>query len=137
MASSPQLLHQILAEISSAHNSKCKATAGPFKGGSNIVYAIQSDRGKRWCLRIPLDADAAWLAARGARLLRRLKEQQPALQVPAIIYTSERYTILEYLAGAPLGSWNTQLLTRERRRVLLDHLASFLFSLWTSDINTE
>lgn len=99
MASSPQLLHQILAEISSAQNWKVKATAGPFKGGSNIVYAIQSDRGECWCLRIPLDVDAAWLAARGALLLKRLKQQQPALQVPAIIYTSERYTILEYLMG--------------------------------------
>ncbi|KAL2755014.1 hypothetical protein ACRALDRAFT_211681 [Sodiomyces alcalophilus JCM 7366] len=133
MIPSPSI-NEILAEISSAQNARFKATAGPFKGGSNIIYGIQSDRGSRWCLRIPRDVDAGGLAARGARLLRRLKQQQPTLQVPAVIYTSERYTVLEYVDGNALGSWNTRLLTRERRLVLLDHLASFLFSLWTLDI---
>lgn len=135
MVFSPPSLDQILAEVSSVQNATFKATAGPFRGGSNIVYEIQSDRGDRWCLRIPLDDDAGCLAVRGARILRRLKRQQPALQVPAIIHTSTRYAVLEYFDGAALGSWNTQLLTRGRRKLLLDHLASFLFALWTTDIS--
>lgn len=134
MASQPQSLDQILAEISSAYDAYFKATAGPFRGRSNTVYEIRSDRGHRWCLRVLLNADLTWLASRGTLLLKLMKQQQPALQVPAIIRTSEHYTVMEYLEGTALKNWNTQLLTRERRQLLLDQLASFLFTLWTLDI---
>lgn len=134
MASQPQSLDQILSEISSAYGALFKVAAGPFRGRSNTVYEIRSDGGHRWCLRVSLDADLAWLVSRGTLLLKLMKRQRPALRVPAVIFTSEHYTVLEYLEGAALQSWDTRFLARERRRLLLDQLAAFLFNFWTLDI---
>lgn len=134
MASQPQSLDQILAEVSSAYGAHFKVAAGPFRGRSNTVYEVRSDGGHHWCLRVLLDADLAWLVSRGTLLLKLMKQQRPALRVPAVIATSEHYIVLEYLEGAALQSWDTRLLTRDRRRSLLDQLASFLFTLWTLDI---
>jgi hypothetical protein len=124
-------LAAIISKISSAQNSHFKVVAGPFKGRSHTVYEIQSEGGGRWCLRIPVDAGAASFAAQGTTLLKHLKERRPALPVPAVIYESDQYTVMEYFEGEMLKFWNTQSLTQERRRVLLDGLAAFLFSLWT------
>ncbi|WEW59312.1 hypothetical protein PRK78_004781 [Emydomyces testavorans] len=127
-------LAAIISEISFAQNVHFKVTAGPFKGGSNTVYQIQSDDGKQWCLRIPLNDFAAGVAARGVAILKILKEMRPTLAAPAVIYMSDRYMVMEYFNGEALGSWNTRSLTREQRRVLLDDVATFLFSLWTLDV---
>lgn len=121
----------IISEISSTTNTYIKIVSGPLKGGSNTVYEIQSERGDRWCLRIPHDADAASFATKGTAVLEDAKERCPALLAPAIVYQSQHYTVMDHLDGAALGSWNTQVLPKERRQVLLDGLATFLFSLWT------
>ncbi|RDL37245.1 uncharacterized protein BP5553_04678 [Venustampulla echinocandica] len=124
-------LATIISEISSIKNSHIKILSGPLKGGSNTVYEIQSEQGDRWCLRIPHDADAASFATKGTAILEDVKKRRPALLAPAIIYQSDYYTVMEYLDGEALKSWNTQVLPKERRQDLLDGLATFLFSLWT------
>jgi aminoglycoside phosphotransferase (APT) family kinase protein len=124
-------LDEIISEISSAQGAIHKIVAGPVRGGSNCVYKTQSEDGSSWCLRIPLDADAGRRSARGVALLKSLKEEDPGLLAPAVIYPTERYTLMEYLDGEALKSWNTRSLTQERRQMLLDDLATFLFSVWT------
>jgi aminoglycoside phosphotransferase (APT) family kinase protein len=124
-------LAAIISEISSTQNTHIKILSGPLKGGSNTVYKIQSEDGDRWCLRIPHDADAARFATKGTVVLKDAKEKCPALLAPAIVYQSQYYTIMDHLDGEALKSWNTQVLPKERRQVLLDGLATFLFSLWT------
>jgi hypothetical protein len=79
----------------------------------------------------PHDADAARFATKGTVVLKDAKEKCPALLAPAIFYQSQYYTVMDHLDGEALKSWNTQVLPKERRQVLLDGLATFLFSLWT------
>ena len=134
MASQLQPLDQILAEISYAYDACFTVASDPIRGRSNTVYEIRSDRGHCWCLRVLLHADLARLVSRGTLVLKLVKQQRPSLQVPAVIRTSEQYMVMEYLEGRALQSWDTQLLTRERRKLMLDQLASFLFTLWTVDI---
>ena len=124
-------LAAIISEISSTQNAHIKILSGPLKGGSNAVYEIQSEHGDRWCLRIPHDADAASFATKGTAVLKYAKEKCPTLLAPTIIYQSQYYTIMDHLDGEALGSWNTQALPKERRQLLLDGLATFLFSLWS------
>jgi len=124
-------LAAVISEISSIQETHLKILSGPLKGGSNTVYEIQSKHGDRWCLRIPHDASAASFAIKGTDVLKDAKERRPELLAPGIVYQSDYYTILEYLDGEALKSWNTQVLRKERRQVLLDDLATFLFSLWT------
>lgn len=131
--SSEPTLAAIISEISYAQNTPFWVVAGPFPGGSNSVYEIQSERGDRWCLRIPLNADTAYFVTKGTAILKDLKARLPAIPAPAIIRHSENYTVLEYLDGAALKSWNTISLTTERRQLILNDLAAFLFSLWTPD----
>lgn len=124
-------LTAIISEISSIQDAQVKILSGPLKGGSNNVYEIQSEHGDRWCLRIPHDDDAASFATKGTTVLKNAKERCPELLAPGIVYQSGYYTLMEYLDGEALKSWNTQVLPKERRQVLLDDLATFLFSLWT------
>lgn len=125
-------LATIISEVSSVLGAKFHVLAGPLKGGSNSVYEIQSEDGEnRWCLRVPLDADAASFSSRGTAVLKDVKERLPSLAAPAVIYQSQHYTAMEYINGYILKSWNTQSLAKEQRRLLLDGLAAFLFSLWT------
>jgi aminoglycoside phosphotransferase (APT) family kinase protein len=124
-------LAAIISEISSTQNTHIKILSGPLKGGSNTVYEIQSEHGDRWCLRIPHDSDAASFARKGTAVLKDAKEKCPGLLAPAIVYQSQYYTVMDHLDGEALKSWNTQVLPKERRQVLLDGLATFLFSLWT------
>ncbi|KAE9377630.1 hypothetical protein N431DRAFT_541317 [Stipitochalara longipes BDJ] len=123
-------LAAIISEISSTQNTHIKILSGPLRGGSNTVYEIQSEHGGRWCLRIPHDADAASFATKGTAVLKDAKEKCPTLLALAIVYQSQYYTVMDYLDGEALGSWNTQVLSKERRQILLDGLASFLFSIW-------
>jgi hypothetical protein len=124
-------LAAIISEIFSTQNTHIKILSGPLKGGSNTVYEIQSEHGDRWCLRIPHDADAAIFARKGTAVLKDAKEKCPGLLAPAIVYQSQYYTVMDHLDGEALKCWNTQVLPKERRQVLLDGLATFLFSLWT------
>lgn len=137
MVWAPMSLEEIVAELSLAEDAKFTVTAGPLEGLSNHVYEIRSDRGDRWCLRIPLTDFVSWLASRGTAILQALKQRKQGLRVPAVISTTSHYTVLEYLDGTPLGSWNTETLTRARRQLLLDHLGVFLFSLWTMTITND
>ncbi|KZF19222.1 hypothetical protein L228DRAFT_241891 [Xylona heveae TC161] len=127
---------EIISEVSSILGASFRLpTYPPLRGGSHGVYVIEPEDGyngkNRCCLRIPLDADAASASTKGTAILKIVKEKLPVLPIPAVIFQSEHYTVMEYLNGEVLKSWNTQSLTKERRRVLLDDLAALLFSLWT------
>ncbi len=120
----------IIAELSSSRNQNYGIVGDPVAGGSNVVYKIQSDQGTI-CLRIPRNPDDNF-SARGTSLLKSLKETNSNLLAPRVICQNQRYTLLEYLDGEVLKSWNNQVLTQERRQLLLDDFAAFLFSVWTS-----
>lgn len=123
-------LNAIISEISAAQRTTIKVESEHIEGQSNIVYKLRTGAGERWCLRVPVDAGAGRLAARGASLLKEVRRRIPTLQAPAVIHASESYTLLEFLPGYALGSWNTHALPREQRQVLLNDLADFLFNLW-------
>lgn len=65
-----------------------------------------------------------------------LKERCPTLRAPASIQLPDRYKILEFLPEYLLGSWSKSLLAKERRQVLLDHLAvDFFYCLWKDNLH--
>ncbi|KAM3422718.1 hypothetical protein BST61_g203 [Cercospora zeina] len=63
--------------------------------------------------------------------MRYIKQAQPTIQTPTVVHSAECYVLLDYIDGAPIGPWNSQVLTDERRHHLLDELAVFLCKLWT------
>lgn len=124
------LLNEIIAEIVLSQHTTIHIESPLLPGYSHHVYELRTGNHERWCLRIPVDAFAARIAIRGTKLLKELKEKRPTLRVPSVIHSSEQYTLLEFLPGRPLGSWNTRSLSIDRRQLLLDDLARFLFDLW-------
>lgn len=64
-------------------------------------------------------------------------EANPELRAPHVVSQDRCYTLLTYLDGEPLKSWDNRQLTQERRRLLLDDLAVFLFSIWTSSVGKD
>lgn len=129
-------LDEIISEISLALHTSVKVQSQLPEGCSNFVYELRTGNNTRWCLRIPVDPAAGRTAVRGTNVLKNLKKKRPTLRAPTVIHSSEQYTVLEFLPGYPLRSWNTSSLTRERRQMLLDNLANFLFSLWGAELHT-
>lgn len=127
-------LDGVVSAISQAQQTRIDVQSELSQGFSNFVYEVRTGRNEQWCLRISTDAIAGRVAARGTMVLKRAKEKRPALQAPSVIQFSEEYTLLEFLPGWPLGSWNTASMTWARRQVLLDHLANFLFVLWGAEL---
>lgn len=130
-------LNDIVSEIANRQLVDVKLVSHLLEGHSNNVYELRTGDNKRWCLRVPVDAAAGRAALRGSKILKALKENRPALRVPAVILATEQYTVLEFLAGHSLGSWNKSSLTEAQRHVLLDHLANFLYSLWGADLHIQ
>lgn len=128
-------LNEIISEISLAQHTSVEVKSKILQGYSNCIYELRTGNNERWCLRIPVDTGAGRLAFRGTKILKTAKETQPTLQVPAVISSSEQYTVLEFLPGDPLGSWNTRVLQKEQRQHLLDDLANFLFGLWGAELH--
>ncbi|PNS17088.1 hypothetical protein CAC42_3658 [Sphaceloma murrayae] len=77
------------------------------------------------------------LAQRGHKILGAVKKQCESLKAPSVIAVTESYLLLEYIQGVPLGSWNRTSLSSQRRRKLLEGLASFYCMLWNTKIETE
>jgi aminoglycoside phosphotransferase (APT) family kinase protein len=128
----------IIAEVSSTLGINFHVLAEPLKRGSNSDYEIQSEDGKnRWCLRIPLNADAASFGNRGIAIIKGVKQRLPALPVPTVIYQSSHFTVMEYLNGRILKSWSARSLAKEQRLLLQDDLAAFLFSVWVLGVEKD
>lgn len=129
-------LNEIISEISLARQTSVKLKSKLLDGFSNVVYELQTGNNEQWCLRVPVDADAAHIAVRGTKILKAVKEKCPTLRTPAVILSSERYTVLECLSGNPWGgSWNKSVLGKQQRQNLLDHLADFLYCLWEAHLH--
>lgn len=124
-------LNSILGEISSLLDINDPEISAPISGCSHNIYVLTLRGGQRWSLRIAKDEFAASLANRSIPLMRYIKQAQPTIQIPAIVHSAECYVLLDYIDGAPIGSWNSQVLTDARRHHLLDELAVFLCKLWT------
>lgn len=129
-------LNQIMSEISLARQTSVEVKSELLHGYSNVVYELRAGNNERWCLRVPVDLAAARTAVRGTRILEAIKEKCPSLRAPAVILSSEQYTVLEYLSGNPLGSWNKSVLVKKQRHLLLDHFANFLYCLWGADLRS-
>lgn len=123
--------HAILDEISLLFDVHDLKISEPIPGGSHNVYVLNIPSGEKWSLRIAKDEFAASLASRSVAIMRHIKQLKPTLQIPAVVHSAECYTLLRYIDGAPIGSWNSQKFNDERRHRILDGLAVFLYELWT------
>lgn len=127
---------EIVSEISLERNTRIEFKSQVSEANySNVVYELRTSNNEQWCLRVPVDADAGRYADRGMRILSIAKEKCPMLQAPAVLFSSEQYALLEFLPGFPLRSWNKSFPEKDQRRVLLDHLANFFYSLWKIELH--
>ena len=108
----------------------------PFPAFSHNVYTVQSQKGQIWIVRVARDEFAARLASRGIAIMRHILGERPELPIPAVLHEDQEFTILTYIEGSPLRSWNSVDLSVGRRHNLLDGLANFLYQLWTCPIST-
>lgn len=131
----PPTLNLIISEIARDQDTTVNLKSQLSQGFSNDVYELQPGNHKRYCLRVPKDAGAGRVAARGTDILKILKEKQATLQAPAVIHSSEQYVVLEFLPGQPLGSWNTSVLASKQRQTFLDDLGKFFFNLWRVELD--
>ena len=123
-------------KISSLLGSCLLQISPPFPAFSHHVHTVQSQKGQIWIVRVARDEFAARLASRGMAVMRHILSQRPELPIPAVFHADQECTILTYIEGSPLGSWNPVDLSVERRQNLLDGLANFLCQLWTCPIST-
>ncbi|KAK3045707.1 hypothetical protein LTR09_012741 [Extremus antarcticus] len=63
--------------------------------------------------------------------MRHILKAQPTLPIPQVIFKAQGFTVLEYIDGNPIGSWNSLGMTEQTRHKLLRGLATFLHKLWT------
>lgn len=128
-------LMEIISAISLAQKTTIEVKSQMTQGFSNHVYELRTGNGERLCLRIPVDKYAGRFALQGAKYLRHVKEKNPTLRVPRVIYSSEQYMVLDFVPGNPLGIWSTSVLALERRYLILDGLATFLLGLWETELS--
>lgn len=121
-------------KIASLLGSSLLQVSPPFPAFSHNVYTIRSQKGQMWIVRVARDDFAARLASRGMAILRHILSERPELLIPDVFYADQECTILTYIEGSSLGSWNPAYLSMERRHNLLDSLANFLYQLWTCPI---
>ncbi|KAF2220148.1 hypothetical protein BDZ85DRAFT_284581 [Elsinoe ampelina] len=131
------LLQTALSEASSIFGEPWIVVGELMRGHSNKIYRMQSDSGKEACVRIAVDAEAGRLACRGYKLLQSIRVQNPVLAAPTVHKVHVEYLLLDYVSGSPLGHWSKRLLTLAQRRRLLDGLAHFMFTLWTTEMDNE
>ena len=108
-----------------------------YHGCSHDILVLESSSGSRWILRVAKDDFAADVANRSVDIMKHILDKRPALPIPAIIHTGQRYSILTFIEGIPLLSWNTRSLSDQRRHSLLRGFAKFLHQLWTCPAPVE
>lgn len=132
-------LQPILTEIESVFQTTILQVSEPMSGCNHTVYVLTLPHSIQWSLRIAKNESAASasasasLAARSIAIMRHIKQMDPALhQIPNVIFSAEKYSVLEYLGGNAIGFgvWDVCSLPRSRRERILDGLAEVLWRLW-------
>jgi len=126
----------LLAEVSSTLGVDHLHISSHFRGCSHDVFVLASPDGRKWSLRIARDDFAASLAERSISIMRHISEQRPMLAIPSVVSHAQNYTLLGYLEGSPIYSWNSSTLTDQERHTILDGLAIFLCELWSCPVDT-
>lgn len=127
-------IRPILGEIQAVLPDVVLTVSAPMSGRSHQVYVLRSTHGDEWSLRIAKDSFAALAAARSVVAMRHIKQMVPAIQIPKVIYSARQYSVMEYVRGTSIGSWNLHSLSVTRRHTVLEGLAVFLYKLWTCPV---
>lgn len=132
-------LQPILTEIESVFQTTILQVSAPMSGCNHTIYVLTLPHSIQWSLRIAKNESAvsasasASLAARSIAIMRHIKQMEPTLhQIPNVIFSAEKYSVLEYLGGNAIGFgvWDLCSLPRSRRERILDGLAEVLYRLW-------
>lgn len=132
-------LQPILTEIESVFQTTILQVSEPMSGCNHTIYVLTLPHSIQWSLRIAKNESAASasasssLAARSIAMMRHIKQMDPTLhQIPNVIFSAEKYSVLEYLGGNAIGFgvWDLCRLPRSRRERILDGLAEVLYRLW-------
>lgn len=130
-------LQPILTEIESVFQTTILEISEPMFGCNHTIYVLTLPHSIQWSLRIAKNEYAASasasLAARSIAIMRHIKRMDPTLhQIPNVIFSAEKYSVLEYLGGNAIGFgvWDLCRLPRSRRERILDGLAEVLYRLW-------
>lgn len=134
-------LQPILTEIESVFQTTILQVSAPMSGCNHTIYVLTLPHRIQWSLRIAKNESAASasasasssLAARSIAMMRHIKQMDPTLhQIPNVIFSAEKYSVLEYLGGNAIGFgvWDLCSLPRSRRERILDGLAEVLWRLW-------
>lgn len=128
-------LHPILTEIESVFQTTILQVSEPMSGCNHTIYVLTLPHSIQWSLRIAKNESAASasFAARSIAMMRHIKQMDPTLhQIPNVIFSAEKYSVLEYLGGNAIGFgvWDLCHLPRSRRERILDGLAKVLYRLW-------
>lgn len=130
-------LQPILTEIESVFQTTILEISAPMSGCNHTIYVLTLPHSIQWSLRIAKNEPAASaslsLAARSIAMMRHIKQMDPTLhQIPNVIFSAEKYSVLEYLGGNAIGFgiWDLCSLPRSRRERILDGLAEVLYRLW-------
>lgn len=132
-------LQPILTEIESVFQTTILEISAPMSGCNHTIYVLTLPHSIQWSLRIAKNESAASasasasLAARSIAMMRHIKQMDPTLhQIPNVIFSAEKYSVLEYLGGNAIGFgvWDLCSLPRSRRERILDGLAEVLWRLW-------
>lgn len=132
-------LQPILTEIESVLQTTILQVSAPMSGCNHTIYVLTLPHSIQWSLRIAKNESAASasasasLAARSIAMMRHIKRMDPTLhQIPNVIFSAEKYSVLEYLGGDAIGFgiWDLCSLPRSRRERILDGLAEVLWRLW-------
>lgn len=132
-------LQPILTEIESVFQTTILEISAPMSGCNHTIYVLTLPHSIQWSLRIAKNESAASasasasLAARSIAMMRHIKQMDPTLhQIPNVIFSAEKFSVLEYLGGNAIGFgvWDLCRLPRSRRERILDGLAEVLWRLW-------
>lgn len=131
-------LQPILTEIESVFQTTILEISAPMSGCNHTIYVLTLPHSIQWSLRIAKNESAASLssaslAARSIAIMRHIKQMDPTLhQIPNVIFSAEKYSVLEYLGGNAIGFgvWDLCSLPWSRRERILDGLAEVLWRLW-------
>lgn len=127
----------LISEISVVLGSSPLRVLQKHYGFSHDILVLKTPSGQTWVLRIAKDDFAADVANRSIHIMKHILDKRPALPIPAIVHTGQRYSVLTYIEGTPLTSWNASCLRDQRRHSLLRGLAKFLHQLWTCPAPVE
>lgn len=130
-------LDSVIGEISAVLGSSPLRISEKHCGFSHDIIVLKSPSGQTWILRMAKDDFAADMANRSVHIMEHILDERPALPIPAIVHAGQRYSVLTYIEGTPLMSWNVSCFSDQRRHSLLRGLAKFLHQLWTCPAPVE